>query len=269
MNVHPLAELIPAMTDAEYAELLADMKANGQLEPITLYEGKILDGRHRARVCDELGIEPATRAYDGDSPAAYVLSLNVKRRSLSVSQRAALAVEFLPQLEEEARKRMGREGDSRRGHNTSPAPRSHASSDTHRAREQAGELVGVSGASVDRAKRVKRDAPDLYEKVKQGKVSVREADASLGKPAAKPKGRAAPTYDFTQGRGRTVAEANREKLHGVCSALEGYAEGLDNFKYERALALASDEDKASWLRSIAMTLRALRGAKKAIEGSTQ
>lgn len=266
MNVHPLAELIPAMTDAEYAELLADMKANGQLEPITLYEGKILDGRHRARVCDELGIEPATRAYDGDSPAAYVLSLNVKRRSLSVSQRAALAVEFLPQLEEEARRRQGH-GTTAPGRSGSTEPK--RSDSGHRAREQAGELVGVSGASVDRAKRVKRDAPDLYEKVKQGKVSVREADASLGKPAAKPNGRAAPTYDFTQGRGRTVAEANREKLHGVCSALEGYAEGLDNFKYERALALASDEDKASWLRSIAMTLRALRGAKKAIEGSTQ
>lgn len=265
MNVHPLAELIPAMTDAEYADLLADVKANGQLEPITLHQGKILDGRHRARACEELGLEPTTRDYEGDSPAAYVLSLNVKRRSLSVSQRAALAVEFLPQLEEEARKRQL--GGLKRG--TEPPSASKDADGTPerpvRAVDRAGELVGVSGASVDRAKRVKQNDPESYERVKAGIVSVNEAHEKVTKPPQKK----SPTYDFSTGRGQTVAEANRQKLHGVCSALEGYAEGLDNFKYERALALASDEDKASWLRSIDMTLRALRGAKKAIEGSTQ
>jgi ParB-like chromosome segregation protein Spo0J len=48
-EIHPLADVMPAMSESEYQDLLADIKANGLLEPITLYENKILDGRHRLR----------------------------------------------------------------------------------------------------------------------------------------------------------------------------------------------------------------------------
>src|SRR6516162_10082557 len=47
MEVHPLAQHVPKMTDKEYAEFRQDVERNkGLLNPcITLYEGKILDGR--------------------------------------------------------------------------------------------------------------------------------------------------------------------------------------------------------------------------------
>lgn len=76
-------------------------------EPITLYEEQILDGRHRARACEELGVGAHYVLYNGDAPAAYVLSLNVKRRQLSQSQKAMLATDFLPHLTEEAKRRQG------------------------------------------------------------------------------------------------------------------------------------------------------------------
>ena len=47
-----------------------------------------------------------TRDFDGDSPAAFVLSQNVRRRHLTAGQRAAVAVDFLPALEAEAKARM-------------------------------------------------------------------------------------------------------------------------------------------------------------------
>ena len=55
-RTHPLADLFPAMPPAEYDALLDSIRANGQREPITLHrDGRILDGRHRERACEELG----------------------------------------------------------------------------------------------------------------------------------------------------------------------------------------------------------------------
>jgi hypothetical protein len=51
--------------------------------PILLYRGQILDGRNRYRVCIELGIAPAIRAYDGDDPHGEAFSQNVSRRHLT------------------------------------------------------------------------------------------------------------------------------------------------------------------------------------------
>jgi ParB-like chromosome segregation protein Spo0J len=96
---HPLADLVPKMSDEDYAALAADIKANGLNEHIILHEGMILDGRHRYRACLEAGIEPYFLDYLSTShgqrinnPAAYVLSVNVNRRHLDAEgKRKAIA----------------------------------------------------------------------------------------------------------------------------------------------------------------------------------
>jgi len=45
MEYHEIANIFPMMVGAEYEQLLADIMENGQLDPVVLYEGKILDGR--------------------------------------------------------------------------------------------------------------------------------------------------------------------------------------------------------------------------------
>src|SRR6516225_11943580 len=51
LKVHPLvADLFPAMADAAFEELVVDIEANGQNEPVMLYEGHILDGFHRYKI---------------------------------------------------------------------------------------------------------------------------------------------------------------------------------------------------------------------------
>jgi hypothetical protein len=86
---HPLANLIPEMLRDEYCELVADIKANGLKQPIMLYGGMILDGRHRAKACAELGITPTTVEFAGSEQEAkaLVLSLNVQRRHLTHEQK--------------------------------------------------------------------------------------------------------------------------------------------------------------------------------------
>jgi ParB-like chromosome segregation protein Spo0J len=81
------------MSDDELAELAADIKANGLREPIWVHDGRIIDGRNRYLACKRAGIEPRFKVYPGDDKGIlpFVLSLNLHRRHLNESQRAAVA----------------------------------------------------------------------------------------------------------------------------------------------------------------------------------
>ena len=71
---HPLADLFPQLPPEEYVALLDSIHANGQREPITLHrDGSILDGRNRARVCIELGIQPITGHSTAPTPICWSL----------------------------------------------------------------------------------------------------------------------------------------------------------------------------------------------------
>lgn len=90
-GIHPAADIFPPMAEREFTELVADIRAHGLREPVVLHkDGRIIDGRHRARACAQLGIQPATQTFNGDDAdvVAFVLSLNLHRRHLDETQRA-------------------------------------------------------------------------------------------------------------------------------------------------------------------------------------
>jgi ParB-like chromosome segregation protein Spo0J len=91
LRPHPAAELFPLIAAADFDALVADIKQHGQVEPIVVYDGLILDGRHRHRACLQLGIEPVTAEWTGPgTPENIVLSKNLHRRHLTASQRAVV-----------------------------------------------------------------------------------------------------------------------------------------------------------------------------------
>ena len=78
---HEVTTIFPPMEESEYMSLVADIQEHGLREPIWTYQGKIIDGRHRSRACQQLGIEPTYREWDGNgSLVAFVVSLNFERR---------------------------------------------------------------------------------------------------------------------------------------------------------------------------------------------
>lgn len=92
MKVHPLAQGIPAMLRDEYVALVADIKAHGLRQPIVVFEVMILDGIHRRKACIEAGVEARTVEFKGTraEAEAFVLSLNVHRRHLTLEQKRKL-----------------------------------------------------------------------------------------------------------------------------------------------------------------------------------
>lgn len=93
MERHALSGVFPDMDQDQFEDLKESIRQNGQRDPIAIYEGQILDGWHRYRCCQELGIEAATFEFAGD-PVAFVLDKNVKRRHLSEGQRAMMVVQI-------------------------------------------------------------------------------------------------------------------------------------------------------------------------------
>jgi protein gp37/ParB-like chromosome segregation protein Spo0J len=156
MKVHKLAEIIPAMNGSDYAELKESIRLRGLIDPITTYEGEILDGRNRFRACSELGIEPKFSEYAGKDPVAFVLDKNVNRRHLDESQRSLIA---------------GRLATLGKGQKKSDSPIGLSQS------ESAAKLnVGIT--SVKRAREViETGIPALVNAVETGKIAVSEAAA--------------------------------------------------------------------------------------------
>lgn len=96
LEVHPLALLIPGMNDADEHRLRADIAVNGVLEPLVIFEDKVLDGRHRLRIAASEGAVVRLEQFAG-TPAdarAFVWSANVSRRHLSQAQLALAADRF-------------------------------------------------------------------------------------------------------------------------------------------------------------------------------
>jgi N6-adenosine-specific RNA methylase IME4 len=157
---HPLADLFPPLSPDEYAALLDSIRDNGQREPITLHrDGHIIDGRNRAQICVELGIQPQNRTFDGpDSDLlAFVLDLNLKRRHLNESQRAMIAADL---------ETMSHGG----------ARRSIQDANLHLDRADAASLLKVSPRSVASAKVVRSSAiPEIVHAVRQGHMPVSQA----------------------------------------------------------------------------------------------
>lgn len=96
LPIHPAANFLPPMSEQELAALTADIQANGQRIPVALLNGQVLDGRHRISAANRLGREVRVAELPPTTdPLQYVLSTNVARRSLSMSQRAMAAVRLM------------------------------------------------------------------------------------------------------------------------------------------------------------------------------
>jgi transcriptional regulator with XRE-family HTH domain len=135
-EAHPLASYYPAMPDEDFGSLKESIRLQGLLDPITLYEDRVLDGRHRLRACLELGIQPRHENYEGDDPLGFVIAKH-SRRNLSTGQKAVIA---------------HRMATLDRGQSKDQMPEFR-----HLTQDEAASLLGVSRDSVQKARRCEKE----------------------------------------------------------------------------------------------------------------
>lgn len=159
---HEIANIFPLMDDESFEALVKDIDENGLTDPVVMLDGKILDGRNRWLACQSLGIAHREVKFDQlklgtEDPHAFVWSRNVQRRHLNAGQ-IAMAAEKLETL---------KHGGDRTGETSGEVLN----------RKKIAKQTGASAASIDKAKRVRRQGkPELAQAVEKGDLSLNAAD---------------------------------------------------------------------------------------------
>jgi len=171
LEAHPYADIFPRLDGDALRGLIDDIVRHGLREPVTLYRGKVLDGRNRLAACREAGVTPSFRealATTDEEALREALSLNLHRRHLTTSQRARIAADVEPMFAEAAKARQGTRTDIRAN-----LPRC---GEARRAADDAADALNVSRRAVQDAKRVKEHAvPEVDAMVREGRVAVSRA----------------------------------------------------------------------------------------------
>jgi ParB-like chromosome segregation protein Spo0J len=196
-TVHPAANLFPEMRAEEYQALKEDIKQNGLRSPIVFWRGQLIDGRHRIRACEELGIDwnfYAEETGADKDPVKEALSLNLHRRHLSPSQLAMVADKVRGIYDEQgkaAKSEGGKAAGIGRKKVVANLPQPITEMPQHgiesrKSRDKAAEAVGVSGKLADAAKKVRtKGTEELQKAVESGEVSVTAAALVADLPAEK------------------------------------------------------------------------------------
>lgn len=195
---HDFANLFPMMEGAQWGHFLADVGANGVQEPVWLFEGKILDGRNRAKAAHLCEKPFDTKQFTGtrEQALSFVVSRNLHRRHLDESQRAMVGARLKPLFEAEAHERQGQRTDLKKPIETpllvgqEPAldnllENSPKGVEPVHSHKKAAEAVNVSDFSIKQADAVlKQGTPELVKAVESGQVAV-SAAATVAKNTTK------------------------------------------------------------------------------------
>jgi hypothetical protein len=114
-TVPAFADLLPPLSDEQYAALEADILQNGCYSPIIVNENTvIIDGYHRYEICEKHGIpyRMAVFAFEDDLEAQrWALDTQKARRNLSVWELGQIALKLKPELEAKAKETQGERTD--------------------------------------------------------------------------------------------------------------------------------------------------------------
>jgi ParB-like chromosome segregation protein Spo0J len=165
------ASMVPEQSPQEYESLKQSIKEDGLYVPIIVNQnGIILDGHHRYKACQELGIEPKTIVKEFEDKLdeqLFVIDCNLIRRQLNNFQKTELALKSKPVLEAIVKRNESLGGKG--GRNLTPVGRVD---------ERIGERAGVSRDTVRKVEKIlgdKRIPDKIKEDLRLGNLSINEA----------------------------------------------------------------------------------------------
>lgn len=178
LSHHPYSELVEFGVGIDIDQLTSHMQQHGYDpdEPIVIFDGKILDGRHKQKAANDAEVEPTFREFVGTQEEAIeFVRKKVLRQHLDTSQRAMIAAKMatlkagMNQHSEEVLQNCS----------TSTAEAAESMNVSERSVHQAQVVEQHGSASLKRAVRVGRIAVSDAAKVAQFPVSVQNEALEL------------------------------------------------------------------------------------------
>lgn len=98
--------LIPPLSDEEFRQLEENIKAEGCRDALVTWNGTIVDGHNRYKICQENGIsfEKEDKKFsDREEVIEWIIRNQFGRRNLSPTQRSELALKLKPVIQKRAK----------------------------------------------------------------------------------------------------------------------------------------------------------------------
>jgi hypothetical protein len=155
---------LPALSPEEYKNLETEILADGCLEPITVWDGYIIDGHNRYEICIKHSIPYQTKEKDfGDrlNVLMWILTHQQARRNLTDGQRAnaVLRYEYLFQEQAKANQKQSK-GRGQKGLGEIPKVN---------VREDMAKAAGVSPDTIRRVKTInEKGTPEQKKRIADG-----------------------------------------------------------------------------------------------------
>lgn len=258
---HEFGQLIPKMLSKQFSELHASIEQSGVLQPIKLYQDKVLDGWNRYNAVQDIQSNGRTvpgvvkfEQFEGTAEQAlqYVLSTNLARRHIAEDKRVKLALSIRKQMEKLKPEATSEELDA-----------------------EAAAQAGTSKRTVQRATEVERKAPaEVTEAMKEGKIKPstalklagadpKKAKKAIEKAAKKGKASKSDVKEATgvkDVKGRSVPK----KLHSVFEAADILDDQVEQLKgIMRKLKQVSDDYPGCYTQTIIRNLDSVMSVLKA------
>ncbi|MHB7918933.1 hypothetical protein [Staphylococcus hominis] len=191
-------QLVPEMTEKEFDDLVTNIEMQGQHTPIHInWDNTILDGRNRVKALKKLNIDEVKAIRENlekDEALKFVRDTAVERRNLTANQKLNIvlsAKDLISDIQERAKeKRRKAMSKAHRNNPNNQKSNSFGSAEPKQSEiekekvlgtdkktkvnqfdkpvhenNEIAKLAGVSKSTVVRAKKVKREDPETYEKV--------------------------------------------------------------------------------------------------------
>ncbi|RAI79703.1 hypothetical protein BFS35_011190 [Macrococcoides goetzii] len=167
-------DLVPRMREQEWKDFLKSVEHDGIRQPIDINKDMtIIDGRHRVDAAKLMGYEEIeARIHDLNETELFkfVRDTAIERRHLTKEQRLHIVLstsELIEELEYEAKenKRKNLLKNQYQNSNCGPDEPQLKKVNTN---AELGKIAGVSKSTVTRAKKVKAENPEGYDKVIKG-----------------------------------------------------------------------------------------------------
>jgi len=235
---HELSATFPAMGADDFQALKDSIENIGVQNPITLFDGMVIDGWHRYTAAMELGMDCPTVELGDVDPRDFVLAQNKARRHITQAQLASATTSVYAWLPI-----VGVNQHTKSAPALSAAPQKTTA--------EMAAIAGVSERSIRQAKAVQTNAaPEVIAAVKSGEIGLPKAAAIAKLPKeeqaaaiAKPIPRPAPGPQEPE---YTDLDAARDQI----SDLQHEVERLSDRLAVEAID-ASEEEKTAASETIA------------------
>lgn len=180
-----LERVMPPLQDDEIERLTKKLLEEGCRDALVVWDGVIVDGHNRYRICHEHGIpfSYVERSFESEEAAKlWIIDTQLGRRNLTDFERCEMALQYEEKLKAEARERKKRKAAE------SVVP-NLAQQNRGRTRDELARMAGVSHGTLDKVKTIVQDADEATkEQLRTGEVSINRVYTSLTgkKPAQKP-----------------------------------------------------------------------------------